>query len=163
MGYVDVRADRRTETRFVRVDFNQRGAHSAERPVIAPPPTNRDMRGYVGPFPGGRKQRVSPDGGSLPRWNRDGRELYYLASDGRLVSVPTLTTGELTVGTPTTLFRTGGVAKWVTFDVSPDGKRFAAVVPPAGAAIAVVQHSCPRRNAEKDRGRQKIIMTARAA
>jgi hypothetical protein len=34
----------------------------------------------------------------------------------------------------------------VTFDVFPDGKRFAAVVPPAGAAIAVVQHFMPEDN-----------------
>ena len=32
---------------------------------------------YVRPTSGGRRVPVSTNGGSLPRWRRDGRELYY--------------------------------------------------------------------------------------
>ena len=45
---------------------------------------------YVQPFmrPGGRV-RVSTNGGSQPRWRGDGRELFYLALDGTMMSVRT--------------------------------------------------------------------------
>ena len=43
---------------------------------------------YVVPFPGpGGKWQVSSAGGELPRWRGDGREIFYLAPDGNLVSV----------------------------------------------------------------------------
>ena len=43
---------------------------------------------YVQPFPGpGPKSQVSVGGGTLPRWPRDGGELFYLAPDNRLMVV----------------------------------------------------------------------------
>ena len=42
---------------------------------------------YVTPFPhGGSKWQVSLAGGSNPRWRRDGRELYYMAADSKLMA-----------------------------------------------------------------------------
>jgi Tol biopolymer transport system component/DNA-binding winged helix-turn-helix (wHTH) protein len=43
---------------------------------------------YLRPFPeaGGRWQ-ISNDGGTYPRWRRDGRELYYVAPGNRLMAV----------------------------------------------------------------------------
>ena len=39
---------------------------------------------YVQPFPGtGRKERISTSGGTQVRWRRDGKELFYIALDGR--------------------------------------------------------------------------------
>ncbi len=32
--------------------------------------------------------QLSTEGGVQPRWRRDGKELYYLAPDGRMMSVP---------------------------------------------------------------------------
>src|SRR4030095_9293979 len=44
---------------------------------------------YVQPFPGpGRKVRISVSGGVQARWRRDGKELFYLGSDNRLMAVP---------------------------------------------------------------------------
>jgi len=44
---------------------------------------------YVRPFPGpGTDVVVSTDGGTQPRWNPDGKELFYIADDDRLMSVP---------------------------------------------------------------------------
>ncbi|MFN0110172.1 MAG: protein kinase domain-containing protein, partial [Blastocatellia bacterium] len=44
---------------------------------------------YVQAFPEpGRKVIVSKGGGTLPRWRRDGRELYYVAPDDKLMAVP---------------------------------------------------------------------------
>jgi Tol biopolymer transport system component len=44
---------------------------------------------YIRTFPeAGRKWQVSVAGGVQPRWRRDGRELYYVAPDTRLMAVP---------------------------------------------------------------------------
>jgi WD40-like Beta Propeller Repeat len=61
---------------------------------------------YVRPFPGGTGQwQVSTAGGAGPRWRADGRELYYLAPDGRLMAVPITTHGAtFEPGTPVALF-----------------------------------------------------------
>jgi hypothetical protein len=89
------------------------------------------------PYPGpGEKTRVSLAGASLLRWSRDGRELFYLSTDQRLISVPIRTSPSLQLGSPTELFSVRE-KNWLTafgnadscFDVSPDGKRFLAVVP----------------------------------
>ena len=40
------------------------------------------------PAPGGGKWQISKDGGRFPRWRRDGRELFYIANDERLMAVP---------------------------------------------------------------------------
>jgi hypothetical protein len=43
---------------------------------------------YVASFPGpGGKWQVSTAGGAMPRWRRDGRELFYLAPDNTVMSV----------------------------------------------------------------------------
>jgi Tol biopolymer transport system component len=98
---------------------------------------------YVAPFPTGAKVRVSAAGGGSARWSRDGGELFYLSSDGRLVAVPVRTRPSLELGTPVSLFMAGEMAKRGDFDVSPDGKRFIAVVPGAEAPVAVIQHWIP--------------------
>jgi Tol biopolymer transport system component len=44
---------------------------------------------YLQAFPAPReKLLVSPDGGVQPRWRKDGRELFYIGGDERLVTVP---------------------------------------------------------------------------
>ena len=88
---------------------------------------------YVQPFPGpGRKVRISVNGGVQARWRRDGKELFYLGSDNRLMAVPVQldTRGEnVDVGTPVPLFptRLAGEPRNDSarhYMVSPDGQRF---------------------------------------
>src|SRR5258708_35442407 len=44
---------------------------------------------YVQTFPpSDRKWPVSTGGGYEPRWRRDGRELYYLSEDRKLMALP---------------------------------------------------------------------------
>jgi Tol biopolymer transport system component len=44
---------------------------------------------YVQRFPdGGERTRVSLNGGFQPQWRRDGKELYYLTSEGAVMAVP---------------------------------------------------------------------------
>jgi len=65
---------------------------------------------YIQPFPEpGGKWQISTAGGSQPRWRRDGRELFYVASDGRLMAVPVRVAPNsraVDVGAPVALFPT---------------------------------------------------------
>lgn len=88
---------------------------------------------YVQRFPTSEgKKRVSAAGGAQVRWSRDGRELFYLALDGKLMSVPVRMSAEggaIDVGTPVALFatRVGGALQGAarqTYVVSADGQRF---------------------------------------
>jgi serine/threonine-protein kinase len=55
---------------------------------------------YVQPFPGhGGKWQVSSDGGTEPRWSRDGRRLYY-RNRGQLLAASIETRPSFTVGRP---------------------------------------------------------------
>ncbi len=76
---------------------------------------------------------VSTDGGIQPRWARNGKGLFYVALDGRLMAVPISVRGNaLEPGTPVALFRphiwnvTGPF--WSQYDVAPDG-RFLVLAP----------------------------------
>jgi len=81
---------------------------------------------YVQPFQGsGEKRRVSTDGGYLPRWRRDGKELFYLALDNRLMAVPVTSGASFTSGTPVALFPIEATTEMIRpYDVSADGQRF---------------------------------------
>ena len=59
-------------------------------------------------------------------WSRDGSEVFYLSPQRQLMAVQVRTTPSLSVGRPEALFTTKEDAAWDSFDVSPDGKRFAA-------------------------------------
>jgi Tol biopolymer transport system component/predicted Ser/Thr protein kinase len=87
---------------------------------------------YVAAFPSGAgRRRVSIEGGSQPRWRRDGRELFFLAADARLIAVPVRVGEPMDFGAPVPLFRSptatsnrSELALWNDYDVSPDGQRF---------------------------------------
>jgi Tol biopolymer transport system component len=87
---------------------------------------------YVQPFPGpGAKLRASINGGVQVRWRSDGKELFYITLEGRLVAVPfrVSSSGQAAdTGSPTPLFaaRVGGIQDvWLPeYIVSPDGGRF---------------------------------------
>jgi serine/threonine protein kinase/Tol biopolymer transport system component len=70
---------------------------------------------------------VSRGGGTAPRWRGDGRELFYLAPNGKMMAVDVIAGQEFRVGTPTSLFRTPAGA--TVGDVTADGKRFLLVTP----------------------------------
>ena len=88
---------------------------------------------FVQRFPGpGSKTQISSGGGVQPRWRRDGKELFYLSPDNRLMAVPIkLDSGRdvVEVGLPVSLFAAslsgtpqGGSNR--QYMVSPDGQRF---------------------------------------
>jgi Tol biopolymer transport system component/tRNA A-37 threonylcarbamoyl transferase component Bud32 len=60
---------------------------------------------YLQSFPPGRgKWRISTNGGRSPEWRSDGRELYFIDLDGRLMSVPVIGEASFEAGTATALF-----------------------------------------------------------
>ncbi len=61
---------------------------------------------YAQTFPtGGGKWQISTDGGSQPKWRRDGKEVFYIAPDTNLVAVQLATGGTaLEVASPQKLF-----------------------------------------------------------
>ena len=60
---------------------------------------------YVQPFPGpGAKSQVSRDGGNHPVWRADGRELFYLAADGTMMTVAVGAGQSFDAGRPRALF-----------------------------------------------------------
>jgi eukaryotic-like serine/threonine-protein kinase len=83
------------------------------------------VQGFVtNPVPaaGVGKWKISTTGGDKPRWRRDGKELYYLALDGRLMAVPvrsTATTFEPGVAVPLFQTRSRGYSP---YDVAADGR-----------------------------------------
>ena len=70
----------------------------------------------------GEKQRISPGGGRRPRWRRDGKELYYLATGNLVMAVPMSLGAEIVAGAPAPLFRVETEIE--NYDVTPDGSRF---------------------------------------
>jgi len=81
---------------------------------------------------GGGKWLISTGGGAEPRWGEDGKELYYLAADGKLMSVDIATNPVFQAGVPRVLFQTPlpprpGVRE--SWDMTPDGKRFLLLAP----------------------------------
>ncbi len=108
-----------------------------------------DWEVFVVSFPAGdRKRQISTNGGGQARWRRDGRELYYLAPDGKMMAVD-ITAGEtVESGVPRVLFETG-----LTLDpghdqytVTPDGQRFLLRMPVTESApITVVVNWEARR------------------
>jgi eukaryotic-like serine/threonine-protein kinase len=81
---------------------------------------------YVRPFPAVHtaKRQVSVDGGTMPRWSRDGRELFYLTESGDMMSVPVTLAPTFSAGTPRVLFNAPFAGSASPFTVHPDGKRF---------------------------------------
>jgi eukaryotic-like serine/threonine-protein kinase len=88
---------------------------------------------YVQSFPkSGAKWLVSTNGGDQPAWRKDGRELFYLSKDKKLMAVPVKTGTLFEAGAPSPLFQVQVVPKSLTDDknqylVTADGQRFLVV------------------------------------
>ena len=95
---------------------------------------------FVQSFPASSfKQQVSIKGGDWVRWRSDGKELFYVAPDRKVMSVAVRTSSvSLEFGTPSALFAipvaspSGPVVlSAYTYDVMPNGERFLALAPTA--------------------------------
>jgi serine/threonine-protein kinase len=86
-----------------------------------------DSAVYVRRYDGtGGKWRVAPAIGVAPIWARSGRELFY--RDGqKMMVVPVKTEPDFSAGSPQLLFEFP--SPFLNFDVAPDGRRFAMLMP----------------------------------
>ena len=100
------------------------------------------MEVYLRPFPNaaGGKWQISTGGGDFSRWRSDGKELFFITYDRRLMAVDV---GERNnapeIGVPRLLFETrishpAGTGDFYSYDVSRDGKRFIISSLPADSA-----------------------------
>ena len=95
---------------------------------------------YVRSFPNGSdgKWPISTDGGTQPRWRRDGKELFYISGDSKLMSVGITTTPRFgNAGSPKALFSApilaGGIGVF-RYDVTRDGRKFLIDAVPTSAS-----------------------------
>jgi eukaryotic-like serine/threonine-protein kinase len=86
---------------------------------------------YIQPFPlsasGTGKVTVSTGGGMMPRWQRDGKKLFFVTMSGDVMAVDVTDGPSLKVGIPKRLFNAPILninPNYFTWDVAPDGKRF---------------------------------------
>jgi serine/threonine protein kinase len=101
---------------------------------------------YVQTFPAsGDKWQISNNGGSAASWRPDGRELFYVSADHKVMSVEIKTTGTFEAGVPTVLFDFASLSATgdggTSYAVSLDGQRFLVsrqVERPASLQYAVV-------------------------
>jgi eukaryotic-like serine/threonine-protein kinase len=97
---------------------------------------------YVRRFPSADgKTRISLNGGNEPRWDGQGRELFYLTPDARLMAVTVNLGSNAQIGSTTALFKTRtGQARNsgfdVNFTVTRDGQRFLISTLIGGASAA---------------------------
>jgi Tol biopolymer transport system component len=80
---------------------------------------------YVRSFPGGtEKRQVSAEGGTAPRWRRDGQEIFWI--NGQKVMAAGVKDGaEFAAGAAEELFEVESLmSPSPQFDAAPDGKRF---------------------------------------
>jgi Tol biopolymer transport system component len=84
---------------------------------------------YVQTIPaGGSKFQVSNTGGFQPRWRRDGKELFYISGDRKLMAVPVKIGNTFEAGAAQTLFDIPPIfspliGRWA-YQPSADGQRF---------------------------------------
>jgi eukaryotic-like serine/threonine-protein kinase len=130
---LSVKDDRREP--LLKTDFNEREAQfSPDGRWFA---YQSDQTGqyeiYIRPFPDDGRKGYGPlsvNGGTQVRWNSNGKELFYVSSDERLMTVPISTTANgqtIEAGKPVALFQTHIVETGVLgqqYVVSRDGKRF---------------------------------------
>jgi eukaryotic-like serine/threonine-protein kinase len=93
---------------------------------------------YVAAFPAfTEKRQVSTTGGCQPLWRKDGKELFYLTMDGKLMAAEVKSGAALQTGIPQMLFqsRTTVSPIYIQYCATADGKKFL-IRDPAGEDVA---------------------------
>jgi Tol biopolymer transport system component len=84
---------------------------------------------YVEPFPrvvgNSPRWQISTGGGGQPKWRGDGKELFYMMRNGKMMAATVTTGAKFTVSEPHLLFPTRALPHDVNmYDVTRDGRRF---------------------------------------
>jgi Tol biopolymer transport system component len=77
------------------------------------------------------KVTISSGGGAIPRWRRDGKELYFLTPDQKLMAVTVKTGTKFEAGVPHQILEKLGSTNYAP---TADGQKFIAPQPRAGGA-----------------------------
>ena len=82
---------------------------------------------YVAPMASlSEKRQISRDGGGQPLWRSDGKELFYLTRDGKLMAVDIRTQPTIEAGVPQRLFQTkigfGTLGMGINMPSAPTGR-----------------------------------------
>ncbi len=97
---------------------------------------------YVQPFPidSSRKWKVSTAGATSPRWSGDGKELFYISPDSKMMAVEVSTNPVFKFRTPKVLFPaiTSESPNVTPYDVTADGKKFLMITMAEGGAPGTV-------------------------
>ena len=111
---------------FVQTEFNENSGHLSPDGKWMAYQSNDTGRGEIyvqSAPPSSNKWKISNEGGAVPRWRRDGKELFYFQINAGLVSVDIKgrnAPNQFEVGLPQFLVR----ALVTAYDVSSDGQRF---------------------------------------
>jgi serine/threonine protein kinase len=110
---------------YLQGDYNQNGGKLSPngRWLAYDADESKRAEVYVQSFPTpGRKWQVSTNGGSNPIWSRDGKELFFIAADGKMMAVDvTESQGRFSPGVPKALFD-AGLLPGAYYDVAKDGR-----------------------------------------
>jgi Tol biopolymer transport system component len=88
------------------------------------------MEVYVSPFPSfDTKWQISSGGGREPKWRRDGKELFYISAEGKIMAVVLGKGPTFEAGSPVVLFQTRlrqpvSAQDRFSYDVSSNGQKF---------------------------------------
>jgi Tol biopolymer transport system component/tRNA A-37 threonylcarbamoyl transferase component Bud32 len=122
---------------FLRTEFDERDGHFSPDGRWVAYASNESGRYevYVRPFSSGvlisagAKWLISSNGGDSPMWRQDGKELFYIDLEGRLMAVGLTAGSDFQAGGPKALFHAPAGAAAGRWAPSPDGKRFLFLAP----------------------------------
>ena len=80
------------------------------------------------------KWQVSYGGGLRPKWSADGKELFYVTPDGKVMAAAVTLSPAFQAGTPKLLFQSPPQPGRPNGDITADGRRFLFPVPADPAA-----------------------------
>jgi Tol biopolymer transport system component len=113
-GFANVQAQFSPDSRYIAYTTNEQGSYQIVVQTF--------------PDPSLGKWTITRDGGTEPIWKHDGRELYYLAPDGKIMAVPIKSGATFEAQQPAPLFQSSLRQQQPPFQrryaVSSDGQRF---------------------------------------
>ncbi len=121
--------------------------NGSEKPIVIQAPRGRFREGYFSPDgryivfvsdetgrdevyvqaipPASFRTKISINGGILPRWRRDGKELFFISPDSTMMSVDIDTSAAFSAGIPRELFKVAAGPNLVNgYAVRNDGQQF---------------------------------------